>query len=510
MAEEFLEKIYEDSMIIEYLQEYIFNVLADRESVINECYNHGAAGVERILSVIAQSDMAMAESLQNAMLKIVEHYGDRKRAVALLKRKVFPLLYKYMSDYTGIEVESGKYVLKSADTGFLTIRDTEQDLYLHDPSDPAGEAYQRAQNLVKPEMERFLIYGCGLGYLAWQIYRVSEGTIDICIFEEDADIIEFARKYGVLDRIPEVRLKVFCDPDVKYLSERFIEEVQSAGVPAGIEISPWKRSVLENKGCSDAFYLIQSEGLRRDSFFRIGLNRKMNRRLKTITFEDIYQKYNNTGWITVSAGPSLEEQIRFIKENKKTFGILAVNTVVRRLINEGVIPDIVVALDPSKIMVSQIERVEIPDNVPLIADIDVYWQYADRFPGPVYFIDSEVSGGQDDWRIDGTVACLAIEAAVRLNAKEVYLCGQDLAFPRGKAYAEGMPHDPENREKDVFMVRSVDGRSVETSSIFNLFRHAIERKIEEHKDVSFYNMSNKGAFIKGTREYKNKSYDSGD
>ena len=103
------------------------------------------------------------------------------------------------------------------------------------------------------------------------------------------------------------------------------------------------------------------------------------------------------------------------------------------------------------------------------------------------------------WDISGTVACLAIEAAIHLRAKTIYLVGQDLAYPSGRKYAKKMPHPEAPEANWEIKVPSVDGSMVDTSEAFDWFRKAIEFQISKYNSVSFINLSKHGAKIYGTK-----------
>ena len=108
---------------------------------------------------------------------------------------------------------------------------------------------------------------------------------------------------------------------------------------------------------------------------------------------------------------------------------------------------------------------------------------------------------EEIWQFSGSVAGLALEAAIRLGAKRIYLVGQDLAYPDGKTYAEGMPYQADAGSRGTMLVPAVDGGMVPTSEAFHWFRQGLEAQIAKYDQVEYINMSKHGALIKGCKNY---------
>ena len=83
---------------------------------------------------------------------------------------------------------------------------------------------------------------------------------------------------------------------------------------------------------------------------------------------------------------------------------------------------------------------------------------------------------------------------------KIYLVGLDLAYPGGINYAHGVSQKRMETKKGDCRVKSVDGKMVETSQVFDLFRQAIEKQLENNPEVDFINLSKHGALIKGARK----------
>ena len=157
MAEQFLEKIYADSIIIDQLRECLRLIARYDDRQTMKKYNQAMAGLERLMDEYAQGDPKAATSIQNDALRILEHWDDIAYVTGVIEGGIIPKLYRYMSFFTDIEVEDEGYLLKSSDSGFLTLRSPDTGFFMHDVHDPMQEAGRIADIIYKPEMEHIII-----------------------------------------------------------------------------------------------------------------------------------------------------------------------------------------------------------------------------------------------------------------------------------------------------------------------------------------------------------------
>ncbi len=505
MAEQFLEEIYEKAMLIEQVREYIDHTLSGCERDARAAYNRFAKTLERILPEIRAEQPARAEGLLRAAVEIRDCFADPYKANAAAESRLLPELFSLMRNYTGINVTEGRYRLQSAASGFLGLYDLEHERTIHSLYDPLWEAYRTALTLYDPSVECYHILGVGLGYLPYQLWRISEGAIRLVIYEEDEQILNYAKAYGVLEWIAGDALEIVYYENPEELARWFINGAEHLR-PEERYISPWKKEIYRTTYGGDIAVLEANDGLERSMKKRTAVNLWKNRKHKSITLEELRKMLCFDEWIMVSAGPSLDENLEFLKESRGKKKIVAVNTVLRRLFREGIRPDLVVAADQYVQMREHIDGIgEQTDGIPMIAEKRLNWQYAEQYQGPICFISTYESGEKEHnteelWEFSGSVAGLALEAAVHLGAKKVWLVGQDLAYPDGKTYAEGMPYNADASSRATRLVASVDGGRVPTSEAFHWFRLGLEAQIENYPETVFYNLSKHGALINGCRK----------
>ncbi len=508
MAEQFLEEIYADAKVIDELWECIgFIARTDYKSARIK-FNTAMEHVESILEKYAVENVKSANYIQNCAIDIIDSWGNWGHVTGAVRGKLIQGLFEYMSQFCTIDVEEDGIRISSADSGFLTLEDLQENMFLHDTHDPMRESGEIAEMLYDPKTEKYILFGCGLGYLGYKLWEKSGEAAQIVMYEDDDRIVNYARHYGVLDWIDEDCLQIRCIPNINKAIEEFYKEIDLTDEKRVTYVTPYKK-----KKYKDAYngkflalvYRIEHVWISRDVN---EINIWKNRKLVHEPFKTFYQKLKSDTWIVVAAGPSLNYNMDFIMNRTGIDRIVAVNTVLRKLCHEGLVPDLSVAADPFGQLQEHLDGIEdYTKDIPMIADWLLCWKYAYRYKGEKCFIPTPAGeciknynpNNDDVWDVFGTVSALAIEAAVRLGAKKVYLVGLDLAFPGGEVHADGMPHEKFGYKSEAMLVPSVNERVVETTPVFNDFRLGIEQILERNPEIDFINMSKDGALIKGAR-----------
>lgn len=508
MAEQWLDEIYHKSILIEYLKEVVELIGKNQIRLAMRVWQEKA---NMLIQDICQSDDETI-SLMKAALDVAEAWSDHSEFAACIESRLIPAVIEYLSRYGGIDVEDDGFVLRSSATGFLTIYDHRQSKHYHSSYDPMWEAHLLAEEVMKPSISEYAVYGCGLGYLPYQIYSLSGGSVMIKIYEADERIIGYAKSYGVLDWIPESELSVEHHSDSGMLIRSFMERSSHDDV-IGI-ISPWLGFDLQMEyGGRILPYIINgSPEVKYKNIW--GINYRKNTELQFISADELFQQIRLNGYkecAVIAAGPSLDERIPFLKNRSKTMMVIAVNTVLKRLLVEEVYPDLVVAVDEMDQMYEHIKGIgEKVDRIPLLMHMITNWHYTHEYSGPKYLFQSPssmlgfgLSSEQGPYfeHMAPTVTSAAIDAGIWLGFHRMYLIGVDLAYPGGKQYASGIPHasvtDVGNDNMDV----SMDGGLVVTTPTFRKFRDGIERQIGLHPEVEVVNMAAHGLLIRGTKKY---------
>ncbi|OOC50941.1 6-hydroxymethylpterin diphosphokinase MptE-like protein [Thioalkalivibrio versutus] len=206
----------------------------------------------------------------------------------------------------------------------------------------------------------------------------------------------------------------------------------------------------------------------------------------------------------IGAGPSLDDAIEWLKRYRDRMVIICAVSAVSALRAAGIRPDFQCGLD-YEYSDASLERMALDPDVPLIASINAAPDLLIRFNKPLLFADSatpNVASFPCSWQHTGpTSGNLALAAALRFRAAEVYLVGLDLAFPQeDRSHASGTHHHFRASGEDtgaplVKTNHPASERTWVSTPYLNNARQSAERAIVGC-DIPVRNLSH-GALIEG-------------
>lgn len=227
--------------------------------------------------------------------------------------------------------------------------------------------------------------------------------------------------------------------------------------------------------------------------------------------EEMLYSAKGSSAIIVSSGPSLQEDIEWIRKMRKHAIIIAGGSSIQALIKNGIQPHAVVIMDGHPVNNKIFSN---PDTLqaPLLFTSSSYYEIAERKgTNRIYGIMkndliSQFFMGINQEQIlltpAATVAANAIQLAAILGAKRILLAGQDLSFPDQKFYTDGIGHFAEektnqNVQKASLKVLNVKGTYNTTEDGLLFMKEVLESMISELPDIEFINTTRNGAVIEG-------------
>ncbi len=221
------------------------------------------------------------------------------------------------------------------------------------------------------------------------------------------------------------------------------------------------------------------------------------------------KKFQGQTCIILGAGPSLDEHLPWIKENKDKLIILAVSRLAGQLISYDLLPDIIFSIDPqdTSFEVNK-EILTLPETTLLIHSNHVTPRLVSQWPGKSLYLgerfpwDSELNVNNfADW--GPTVTNTALVVAAELGFSKILLSGVDLCFEStNKTHADkvqGLEFSTNNYEITTFsgakaltdvqmlfaaksMSEQVEKIDTTATEIINLAGNA--QKIDEIKQIN--------------------------
>ncbi len=427
----------------------------------------------------------------------------------VLENALIPILERWLATKGYLEEDvDERYRIESTKSGFLTIKDKFSNKYLHSKNDPMNEAYLTVKRQYDKTPSRYTIWGCGLGYHAFQLYKLSKGNVEIVIYETNPDMVKYAHKYGVLSCIPESILKVIYVNNVSEYYRKLSDYDGKIYLKSYIEANDDVQEKNElNRVYFRYIYIYQAAHELKLNFYK-----NISRNITSV--EEIDHSELKKEMVVIGAGPSLDHHIDTLKkwQGKKT--LIAAGTVWKKLIDEGVKPDFVVIMDPYKIVYPQVDGLE-DTSARLLFTSGAYWKVADYYKGSKSIIyqvlpyreinDYYKENNIEPWIAGGSVTVFELEFAIRKFADRVYLVGIDLSLPGGVTHATGTNYREiigDEAMKKKIPVTDVNGNTVYTNSVLIESKNWFELIIAETEGIEFVNMSDIGVRIEGTHPYK--------
>lgn len=426
-----------------------------------------------------------------------------------------------------IETKSKKYSAKVFKNG--------KSIFLHSAYDPEKEA-NALINEIKKETEKDLdlvfIFGIGAGYL---INAFKKFNINIAVIEPSIKFFNLLIDNFKLDKILEDNITFFIGGDDIEDIEKFISLTNTKKVKFFITRS---YATLFNEEAlfyqSKVLSIVDKKIInintisRFDKLWAYNIASNVAKISTHYGVNKFFDKYKNIPAIIVSAGPSLEKNIRKLKEIKNKALIIAVDTAMKPLFSHNISPHFIITIDPQKKNSKYFRNVNFKESV-LIAESSVDKEAIDSFNGAIYFINSifplakyfmEELGDRGDITTGGSVSTAAYDFAIRIGANPIIMVGLDLSFPNYQTHIKGSYHE-ENFFTEIYKLDSYDSRiykvliagnlreekniyneKVWTDSRFDMYKNWYEEQCEKNNKIKFYNATEGGIIINGMENIK--------
>lgn len=215
--------------------------------------------------------------------------------------------------------------------------------------------------------------------------------------------------------------------------------------------------------------------------------------------------------IIVSAGPSLSKNIKELRKAKGKSVLIAVDAAVNPMLRNGIVPDLMVSVDPIK--GAEYVAEEGAEFIPLVCGMNsgaaltrahkgVKLYVSDMNP----FLESffyKACGTLLHLETGGSVSTSAFHLAYLLKCRTIILVGQDLAYTGNKSHAENSVRGSESLS-DIYRIDNVKkdvdvyGDEILTSEMFLMFKYWFEDRIKRNAEINVIDATEGGVLIKGS------------
>jgi len=323
----------------------------------------------------------------------------------------------------------------------------------------------------------YIIVGTDSGLLISYLKKQKRSELSRYLFVEAQSILERLRLEGLLENLPE-EIAVVAPEELwnqahsfKFQDYTYIEAVDfvealctvDGRFPEYRDLSSTIQKELQHASWSIRFELGSMYFIERQ-LENLAENRHAGFFLKS--------QFSGKTAVLLAGGPSLDDFLPWVKENRENVVILAVSRISRQLLRHNLIPDFIFSIDPqtTSFDVSR-EMLEMWDQAIFIHAYHVtplllgQWRGRSIYLGPRFPWNSPENPENLGFK-GPTVANMALSAAVEMGFQQVIFAGIDLCYgANGITHAGGSNESAAGpRLGDTLSVPTNDGDSSETGT----------------------------------------------
>lgn len=394
-------------------------------------------------------------------------------------------------------------------SGLMTLAayDNNKKYYFHSNGQVLHEAGILAREWISDDKSEYIIYGLGFGYHIKELIEL-DASIKIRVFESDLNIINLACAFSDMSEIlSHDGIELIYDPEFEHLSK----SIQTLNQDTSYIIHyPSIRNIKDiriREQMEDYFVLYSSIN---NQVHKLNNNFKRNILIKDEYISNIKDKFIGKDLYIVAAGPSLDKNFMELKELGKDSIVISTGTVLKKLLNAGIVPDYAIIIDANDGVYKQIEGIE-DVNVPLIYLSTVNYQIPKLYQGKKYVIYQKEYNKAEEYaekmgyvlfQTGGSVSTTALDIGIQFKCRRIIYVGLDLAYTNNYDHASGTDSINTVSQRDLRQVKDIYGNMVGTSKNLDIYRKWIEKRIKDIKGIEFIDATEGGAKIEGMKVLK--------
>ena len=407
-----------------------------------------------------------------------------------------------------------------------------KNILLHSKYDPEKEGLDFSKN-IKPG-SRLCLYGFGLGYHLPPLLEKIGPAGFLLVIELNKDILTTALKLKDHSRLFQSNcFKLIYgneEAQVSYEISREMEKLLELG-PDNLEVlfhPPSFKCFPQNfPALKNALEVLLMERKFSSVFgdleqINYSLNKKKIKESHGIN--SLKNTHLSQPGIMVSAGPSLDTALPYLKHIQKNFLITCVDTAFPVLLQAGIKPEYVFSLDPqseSALYFADYKN----GSTKLVFTATANHDVLKNFPGECFVVYKEGHIFSQPQQIKqkgvtkagGSVSCLGIDALIQFGCNPIFLVGQDCALTSNRYYSKNTRfnqllvskisgtrqldhlHQAKFNEKTPVKIKNTYGLELLTDQVMYSYLRNLEQIAKQNKNTEFYNLCSTGAAIKGAK-----------
>ena len=431
-----------------------------------------------------------------------------------------PSLYKKFSKYK----PKGKLEYFKSKKGLFTgkIIVGERRISLHSSFDPEKEAERFIRGQEIPSTSNVVFLGVGLGYHIVYFLKQRKNNGFILLVERNPEVFFYMlNTVDISDYLSKGEISILIDEDPNVIF-KYIQMKTFDILANGVKIVPHLPSlnVFKNyyekcaKVVNDAYIWCRINvitQIRKSAVFADNAFRNFMPRLMHPGVKHLKGAFKGKPAIVVATGPSLRKNVNYLRKAKNRFIIIACDSSLKVLDEEGIEPDFVVSIDFTENTVYDFEGIKTSEDTYLIVDNEVCPVVVEKYSGKIFFIDliekpvcnwfASITENKGSIEKGLSVSHTAFLFALYLGLNPIVLIGQDLAFSDDETHARGASMGftikTTSLSRNFFEVEDIFGGKVKTDKSLLVFLNHYNDLIRRAKGVKVYDATEGGAKIEG-------------
>ncbi len=303
-----------------------------------------------------------------------------------------------------------------------------------------------------------------------EIFRLSLFTVDYTILAKKGAI------FSIMDTKEDEEKKIYSYLNAYRLDNYFIKISTT-----NINIDRYIDTILNMKT------LLSPVAYDYNRRIYIHTNRttsKIQKNYRFLDFKSIRETcklFENIPILYIAAGPSLDENLEWIKDNQDRFFIVCIGRALKKLVSNGISVNIVITLDEQEFLADtqfddETMKLVSKDTL-LFASSITNKNILNKFDKDNIFIfDVFYSFFKSNRAFNGSsIGEIGLEIIFQFNSQEIYILGLDLALDQ----KTGATHASEDRVK----ISKIDLNEEQDRTIFNVRRSLVKVKGNFKKEV---------------------------
>ena len=420
--------------------------------------------------------------------------------------EVLPQRYPELVNLVKESPPTTHLTIESAKSGAPRLRvrtESGTTIDLHDPEDPARVASGTIEQMAANIEGVTVSLGMELGYFARAFLSKLNTGSRLIIYEADPAIFLMALRTVDLTQVLKCRwVKIVVGPQapLRHWATQCVS--QTNGMLRVVSYDPvfqlapdiyGERVERELDRIHGIVKATKNAVIRRGPMFLDSVLQNIPHVMMAAASTQLKDSCKGMAALLVSAGPSLEKNVHHLKAAKGRAVIIAADTALNYLLPRGIVPDIVVSVDPQKETYRKFQHLEIPGEMALVYHPSVSPHIVKYFPGPTFTMDTSIPVYQwlrgfwpDKGAMDMEAMCqahVAFNLAVCMGCDPIVFVGQDLSYTDERMHVKHGGYLTESEQAaivaDGLLTQDIFGNPVKTNPTFVNYKALFERKIQQ-------------------------------